>query len=156
SPEQVRQFDRWLANLARRCAADDIALQPGAGAAGGLGFAMMAFFGATLRQGAQIVIESVRLHQRLAGADLCITGEGRFDASSLSGKAPTRVAQLCKELNVPCVAVVGSFDPSVDLSCFTQIIQIQDRADSEDQSKLEAERLIAEAAAEIVIREAFA
>ena len=81
---------------------------PGPGAAGGLGFGMMAFFGAALRSGAQIVMDATRLRDRLAGADLCITGEGRLDAQSLGGKTAVSVARLCKELNVPCVALAGA------------------------------------------------
>ena len=69
---------------------------------------MMAYFGARLRSGFDVVAEAVGLRERLAGADLCITGEGRLDASSLHGKTAIGVARLCRELGVPCVAVVGS------------------------------------------------
>jgi len=87
----------------------DAAKTPGAGAAGGLGFGILAFFAdSSLRSGSQIMIEATRLRERLRGADLCITGEGRLDSQSLSGKAPIAVARLCKEMGVRCVAVVGS------------------------------------------------
>src|SRR5699024_8692571 len=75
---------------------------------GGLGFGMLAFFNASLRPGVEIVMEAVGLRGRLAGADLCITGEGRLDAQSLAGKAPVGVARVCKEMGVPCLALVGS------------------------------------------------
>ena len=68
---------------------------------------MMAFFGATLRPGIDIVIEATRLRDRLKGADLCITGEGRLDAQSLAGKTPMGVARLSREMGVPCVALAG-------------------------------------------------
>lgn len=114
TPQQVRWLDEALRKLAERTGKLAEAEAPGAGAAGGLGFAMLAFFGAVLRPGAQIVIETTRLRQRLAGADLCITGEGRLDAQSLHGKTPIAVARLCKELGVPCIALVGSVGPGAD------------------------------------------
>ena len=112
--EQIRWLDDALLGLAMRTGRLPEAARPGAGAAGGLGFAMIAFFGASLRSGAQIMIEATHLRERLAGADLCITGEGCLDAQSLSGKAPFAVARLCKELGVPCVAIVGSASPDAE------------------------------------------
>lgn len=112
TPGQVRWFDDQLRALAERTGKLHEAAQPGAGAAGGLGFAMLAYFpNATLRPGVEIVFNAVDLRRRLIGADLCITGEGRFDVSSLHGKAPHAVAEVCRELGVPCVAAVGSFEP---------------------------------------------
>jgi len=108
TPQQVRWLDQALHGLAERTGKLPEARTPGAGAAGGLGFAMLAFFGATLQSGSAIMIQATRLRDRLAGADLCITGEGRLDRQSLCGKAPIAVAELCKEIGVPCVALVGS------------------------------------------------
>lgn len=107
--EQVEQLDRALEHLSMRVPwGFDLRETPGAGAAGGLGFGMMAFFGAKLRPGFEIVAEAVRLEERLKGADLCITGEGRLDASSMGGKTAIGVARICKRLGVRCVALVGS------------------------------------------------
>lgn len=108
TPAQVRWLDDALRNLAERTGKTSAAQMPGAGAAGGLGFGLLAFFGATLESGADIVIEATRLGDRLGGADLCITGEGRLDAGSLHGKAPVAVARLCKQMGIPCIAIVGS------------------------------------------------
>ena len=74
---------------------------------------MLAYFGATLRSGIETVINATRLRQRLDGADLCITGEGRLDSQSIHGKTPLGVARLCRELNVPCVALAGSLGPDL-------------------------------------------
>jgi glycerate kinase len=142
TPRQVEQFDRWLEQLAQRNGMENIAQRPGAGAAGGLGFAMTAFFNATMKPGAELVIEATHLRERLSGADLCITGEGRFDQSSLSGKAPARVAELCRELNVPCAAIVGSYDPATQ-SPFDSISAVRDEAASDEESKSRASELIA-------------
>ncbi|HEY7119325.1 MAG TPA: glycerate kinase [Tepidisphaeraceae bacterium] len=106
--EQVEALDRGLRDLAERQGALEVANRPGAGAAGGLGFGMMAYLGATLRPGFEIVADAVRLRERLAGADLVITGEGRLDESSLGGKTAIGVARLCRDLRLPCVALVGS------------------------------------------------
>jgi glycerate kinase len=110
SAEQVKMLDEALGRLAEALEAEEAAKLPGAGAAGGLGFAMLAFFGAEMRPGIGLVMEATGLKERLGRADLCITGEGRLDASSLSGKAPVGVAKLCKEVGIPCIAIAGSID----------------------------------------------
>jgi glycerate kinase len=79
---------------------------------------MLAFFGATLNRGAQIVIEATRLRERLPGADLCITGEGRIDQQTLSGKTVIDVARLCREMNVRCVAIAGRIDADIGISSY--------------------------------------
>ncbi|HEY8748312.1 MAG TPA: glycerate kinase [Tepidisphaeraceae bacterium] len=117
TPQQVRWLDDALKNLATRTHKLQAALTPGAGAAGGLGFGILAFFNnSSLQSGAKIMIEATHLRARLQGVDLCITGEGRLDAQSLSGKAPIAVAQLCTELGIPCVAIVGSASPDIAAS----------------------------------------
>lgn len=82
------------------------ALQPGAGAAGGLGFALLAL-GACRRPGIQIVTEAVDLSARARRADLVLTGEGAFDFSSRSGKVPYGVAEVAADALRPCVALAG-------------------------------------------------
>jgi glycerate kinase len=111
SREQITELDGGLRHLAEKLFRTPLANAAGAGAAGGLGFAMMAFFAATLRPGAAIVMEATNLRGRLRGADLCLTGEGKLDAQSLSGKTAVSVARVCKELNVPCIALAGSLAP---------------------------------------------
>lgn len=151
TPQQVRWLDDALRNLATRTSKLAEAHTPGAGAAGGLGFAMLAYFNATLASGSQIMIDATRLRDRLAGADLCITGEGRLDAQSLAGKAPIAVARLCRDLGVPCVALVGSVGDGIDPACqpegLRQIVPISDPALPPDESFRRAPQLL-EAAAE--------
>lgn len=112
--EQVRELDGALEKLARRVNRVDLAERAGAGAAGGLGFGMMAFFGATIRPGVEMVLEAVRFEQRLRGVDLCLTGEGRFDGQSLAGKAPMGVARACKARGVPCVVLAGGVEAGAE------------------------------------------
>lgn len=110
SPEQVRQLDEALAHFAEVAGhADDggPADAPGAGAAGGLGYALTAFCGATLRPGIEIVVELTGLEEAVAGAALVITGEGSIDAQTLSGKTPAGVAAVASKAGVPCLALAG-------------------------------------------------
>ena len=91
----VAQLDRNLrhfADLIKRDMRVDVARRPGAGAAGGLGAGLMAFTGATLKRGVELVIEATRLDRYMKGADLAITGEGRVDFQTAFGKTPAGVA----------------------------------------------------------------
>jgi glycerate kinase len=110
TPQQVAWFDDQLARLAHRTGHQATAQLPGAGAAGGFGFGLAAFFAARLRPGIEIVLEAVGFAARLAKADLCITGEGCLDVQSLAGKTPIGVSRLCKQAGVPCVAIAGSVE----------------------------------------------
>lgn len=110
SPEGVVLLDRALAHLAAVVARDlgvDLADEPGAGAAGGLGFGLMAFLGAHLRPGVEVVMDAVGLRERIAEADLVITGEGTFDAQSLSGKTVAGVLRAASDAAVPAAIVCG-------------------------------------------------
>jgi glycerate kinase len=135
TPRQVEWLDHNLEELARRTGKLAEANTPGAGAAGGLAFGMLAYFGAEIRPGAPLVLEAVKLRERLAAADLCITGEGQLDSQSLSGKAPIAVARLCKELGVPCVAFVGKATISREVATgagIDEFIEISDSSMSID------------------------
>jgi len=85
----------------------DVAELPGAGAAGGLAAGLVAFAGADLASGFEIIAEAVGLRRRMTGADLCITGEGRLDGQSASGKTVSGVAGLAAQLGVPVVCIPG-------------------------------------------------
>ena len=82
---------------------------PGAGAAGGTGFGMLAW-GATMSSGARAIAETIGLPASIVGADLVITGEGRFDGQSAGGKAPVEVARLARSSGVRCALVAGLVD----------------------------------------------
>jgi glycerate 2-kinase len=85
----------------------DYADRPGAGAAGGTGFAALALLGAELRPGIELILDLLRFDEAVAGADVVITGEGSLDEQSLSGKAPIGVAQAAARASVPVIAVAG-------------------------------------------------
>jgi glycerate kinase len=106
SPEQVEELERRLAGLERLA---PFAEQPGAGAAGGLGAALMAL-GATPASGIEQVLELVGFEQLAGRADLAITGEGAVDASSLEGKAVSGVLESCRRTGLPCIVFGGRVD----------------------------------------------
>jgi len=152
TPAIVQQLDAALRQLATRNNKLDLADKPGAGAAGGLGFGMLAFFGAELRSGIDIVLEATHLAERLKNADLCLTGEGRLDSQSLAGKTAIGVARLCKAAGVPCIALGGSIDPDMEAALtegLTAWFSICDGPMSLEQAMGEAQGLLARSAANV-------
>ncbi|MFL6534103.1 MAG: glycerate kinase [Pseudomonas sp.] len=111
SAEQVQQLDRALGHFAEHCAQvlnRDVRDEPGSGAAGGLGFAAKAFLQAQFRTGVEVVAQLTGLADAINGADLVITGEGRFDAQTLRGKTPFGVARIARRHGVPVVVLAGT------------------------------------------------
>jgi glycerate 2-kinase len=109
----VLLLDSALRRFARVLADDlglDLAATPGAGAAGGLGAGAIAFLGAKLRTGIELVLELVGFDRAAAGADLVVTGEGKLDAQSLRGKTPVGVARAAAAHGVPVVALAGAVE----------------------------------------------
>ncbi|MFI7483195.1 glycerate kinase [Kocuria sp. M1R5S2] len=112
-PRQVRELDDALTVLRDRLAealggtVTEAAAAPGAGAAGGVGFAALAVLGARRRPGVEVVLEFVGLADLLDGADLVVTGEGSLDEQSLGGKTPLGVLETARAAGVPAVAVCG-------------------------------------------------
>ena len=111
TPEMIRQLDLGLehfAEVTRRFYPAADAAAPGTGAAGGLGFAFLAYTNAVLEPGIRIVLEETRLEDDIAQADMVITGEGRLDGQSVMGKAPVGVAGLAKKYGKKVLAFSGS------------------------------------------------
>ncbi len=120
--ETVHRLEAALAHLAELCRRDlgvNVEHMSGAGAAGGLAGGLVAFAGAKLTPGLDLVAETVGLADRLVGADLCITGEGMLDAQSLSGKTAVGVARLAADAGVPVVCIPGQFDREAATDLFT-------------------------------------
>lgn len=111
TPEMVRRLDLGLAHFAevtRQLYPGADAAVPGTGAAGGLGFAFLAYTNGVLEPGIQIVLEEIGLENDIARADVVITGEGRLDGQSVMGKAPVGVARLAKKYGKKVLAFSGS------------------------------------------------
>lgn len=122
--EMIRQMDAWLSNYAgialsfkEERKAEDASVNlvnvgvdasfPGAGAAGGLGFAFRVFMNAELQSGIQIVLRETELEEKVKDADYVITGEGRLDGQTVMGKAPIGVAEIAKKYGKPVLAFSG-------------------------------------------------
>ena len=109
--DMKKTLDEAMAHFARvtsESLENDYMNTPGAGAAGGLGFAFLAYVGATLTPGIELILDSVGLEDELSGADVVVTGEGRLDFQTALGKAPVGVARLAKKYNARVVAFAGS------------------------------------------------
>jgi glycerate kinase len=105
-----------FAEIVRRDLGMDVESLPGAGAAGGLGAGLVAFTGARLRPGAELVMEALHLDERLKGAQLVITGEGRLDSQTARfGKGPAAVARHARNSGIPVVAIGGSIADESEL-----------------------------------------
>ena len=110
TPDQVSELDRGLRRWAAVVAAatgNDQSQAPGAGAAGGVGFAALAVLGAERRLGIDVILDLLDFDAALDGTDLAITGEGSLDTQTLAGKAPVGVAQAAARRGIPVVAVAG-------------------------------------------------
>jgi len=152
TPEVAQELDAALRRYAQVIERDlgvrvlDLA---GAGAAGGLGAGLAAFLGAELVLGAQLVAEAVGLKQKLEGADLALTGEGRLDAQTSFGKAPWEVARLAKGCGLPVIAIAGSLEADCRAAlgeAFDAVVAITPRAMSVRETMAEGAKLVADAA----------
>jgi len=152
TPEVAQELDAALRRYAQVIERDlgvrvlDLA---GAGAAGGLGAGLAAFLGAELVLGAQLVAEAVGLEQKLKGADLALTGEGRLDAQTSFGKAPWEVARLAKGCGLPVIAIAGSLEADCRAALgetFDAVVAITPRAMSVREAMAEGAKLVADAA----------
>jgi len=113
SPADVRTLDaalRRFADVAAETTGVDVRDVPGAGAAGGVGGGFLALAHAVLRPGAQLVLEMLDFDRHLEGASLVLTGEGKIDRQTSSGKAPQAVAAAAKRRRIPVLALAGSID----------------------------------------------
>jgi glycerate kinase len=106
----VKDMDQWLGHYAavskKKYPKADPAY-PGTGAAGGLGFAFLTFTNASLQSGIKMILDEISLEQDIKDADLVITGEGKLDAQTTMGKAPTGVAKLAKKYGKIVIAFAG-------------------------------------------------
>ena len=110
TPEMVKTLDFHLVHFDKvltRTFGQSFNDIPGAGAAGGLGAGLMAFLNAELKLGVDIMIDTVRLEERMKGASLVFTGEGQLDFQTAFGKTPIGVAKVAKANNIPVIAIAG-------------------------------------------------
>lgn len=109
--DMKKTLDEAMAHFARvtsETLENDYLNTPGAGAAGGLGYAFLAYPGAALTPGIELILDAVGLEEELSSADVVVTGEGRLDFQTAMGKAPVGVARLAKKYNAKVIAFAGS------------------------------------------------
>lgn len=151
----VCELDAALAHYARIIKQQlhkDVANIPGAGAAGGLGAGLLAFLHAELKSGVEIVMEAVQLAEKIAQADIVITGEGGIDSQTAYGKAPAGVASLAARYGKPLITIAGSIADSANAlhECgFGPLFSIVKSPMDLAQAIQQAPRLVADAAEEV-------
>lgn len=133
SEGDVAFLDEVLGRWAAASGHEEEASQPGAGAAGGLGFALLAFLGATLQPGIELVCDAVGLADAVEGAELVITGEGSVDAQTLGGKTPAGVAAVAKEAGVPTLIVAGRVKADADVLLEAGVVAVISNSQGESQ-----------------------
>jgi glycerate 2-kinase len=153
TPEQQSSLENALRKLADAVAQDlgrDFRDQPGAGAAGGLGFGLMSFCRARVRPGFDVVAEAIGLENKMRDCEIVITGEGRLDAQTLEGKAPAGVARLARKLGKPVYAIAGEVaaDKAVR-TLFDGVFELAPPRSSSAMAIAQAGRLLRERAAEL-------
>ncbi|QXT63729.1 glycerate kinase [Tessaracoccus palaemonis] len=140
-PDGVQIADLLLARVAALLGVDPD--RPGAGAAGGTGYALQ-FWGADVGAGATEVARMVGLPDALDGADLVVTGEGKFDASSAHGKVPANVADLAARAGVPVALVAGVVAEEADTASFATVLSLTTLAGSPAAAMADAARWLRE------------
>ena len=114
--EVIKRLDEGMKNFSdiiMEIKKIDISNISGAGAAGGLGGAFMAFFNSELKPGIDIITEKIELEKSIKGSNYVITGEGRIDFQTAMGKTPSGVAKLAKKYGIPVIAIGGSVDDEI-------------------------------------------
>jgi glycerate kinase len=153
TPDQIKILERALAKLADVVAEQfgfDYRAKPGAGAAGGLGFGLISFCGATIRPGFDVVAESVGLESKMKDVDLVITGEGSLDRQTLEGKTPAGVARLARKHGKRVFAMVGRATDDAEVrKLFDGVYQNAQSGMSQEENMKRAGGLLRENAREL-------
>ncbi len=113
NPEAYDDFEKALAKLAYISKHYKLIHEKGAGAAGGLGFSLLAFFGAELTGGFELIAKTLGIEEKIKNSDVVITGEGSMDEQTLSGKGPAGIAQMTRDAGKITAAIAGKIEPIV-------------------------------------------
>ena len=146
SASQIETLELALTQLADVVARDlsvNARKVRGSGAAGGLGFGLVAFCGASIRTGFEVVAQHINLPEAVRAADVVVTGEGRLDAQTLQGKAPAGVARLARENGKRCYAIVGEIEGAAEVQeLFDSVFAARPAHMSRDEAITSAPRLL--------------
>jgi len=153
SKGELNVLERALTRLADVVAEEfdfDYRDKPGAGAAGGLGFGLMSFCGATIRPGFDVVAEAVGLESKMKEVDLVITGEGSLDRQTLEGKTPAGVARMTRKLGKKVFAIAGRYDGNPQVrELFDGVYQLAQSGMSEKKQMKHAGALLRQKARDL-------
>jgi len=153
SEDELKILEEALTRLADVIAEDfgfDYRDKHGAGAAGGLGFGLLSFFGATIQPGFDVVAEAVRLELKMKGVDIVITGEGSLDRQTLEGKTPAGVARLACNLGKTVFAIAGRYDGNQQVrELFDEVYELASPEMTEKEQMKHAGELLREKAREL-------
>ena len=152
SPDQLEVLEGALARLADVVARDlgsDFREAAGAGAAGGLGFGLMSFCGATVRPGFDFVAETLDLGAAIQRADVVVTGEGNLDDQTLEGKAPAGVARMARKLGKRVFAIVGCATERSARKVFDGVLVLAQAPITREESMARPAELLQERAREL-------
>jgi len=153
TPDKIDKFERGLTRLTDVVADQfsfDYRDEPGAGAAGGLGFGLISFAGAIIRPGFDVVAESVGLETKMKDVHLVITGEGSLDRQTLEGKTPAGVARLARKLGKRVFAMVGRAADDAEVhALFDGVYQNARSGMSQEENMKRAAELLRENAREL-------
>jgi glycerate kinase len=158
-PEEFARTERCLRTLARVCeemTGRELASEPGAGAAGGLGFGLSAFLDGRVTPGFALFAKYAGLDRHLRSSDLVITGEGAIDSSTLMGKGVGQIASRCRALEIPCLGFAGAVHRTKQLQgafrALYSLTELTSKAQAESRPALWLERTAATAASDLVGR----
>ncbi|MGF7430212.1 glycerate kinase [Thermoanaerobacterium thermosaccharolyticum] len=156
TPEMVEILDRNLrhyASVVKETLGKDFSDVPGAGAAGGLGFSLMAFLNAKIRSGIDIVMEASNIDEKVKSCDIVITGEGNTDFQTAYGKAPAGIARIAKKYGKPVVILSGglgkNYKDLYDIGV-TSMFSIVDKPMTLQEAMINAKKLISDRAEDII------
>ncbi len=153
APENLENAEAALLHISKIAAAhfgNDFSEHPGAGAAGGLGFGLMTFCGATLESGFDCIAHTLNAEQQIAAADLVITAEGSLDSQTLEGKTPIGVSQLARKHGIPVYALAGKIsDPEILKEHFDGMDSILNDSITLEHAIANAAQLLEQAAARL-------
>jgi len=151
-PDMVRELDAALARFSEVIERDlgkRVSDVPGAGAAGGAGAGLIAFLGAELVPGAALVVDAAGFDEKLKGASLVITGEGRVDGQTAYGKAPGEVSRRAQAAGVPVLLLAGSKGQgweALNRLGVTSVVTLREEGQDQIDAPLEADRMLTRAA----------
>ena len=138
TPEHIELLEEALtrlADIATRDLEKDFRDQPGAGAAGGLGFGLMTFCGAVIRSGFEVVAEKVQLEKLIRNADIVITGEGSLDLQTLEGKVPAGISKLAGKHGKRVFSIVGRSGGEAEIEkLFEQVFTLTGQCKTNEES----------------------